>query len=588
VHGQGASNHLVLNNRILKDNRIPPRGFVPDARSMPVAADFQPLGGGVLAHWDDVRYRIPVPAGVQGPIGVTATLRYQTASREYVEFLRDENVSGPDPKDRNYPSAPSRGQKLHDLWSTYGKSAPVDMTTDGGSVPVVTAPTNVTALSAQPGHGRVMLAWAMPLPAPSGVRVLRKLYADYPEFGDPPTSVPAPVYVDRYDDALAAGWTVVYDGPGTAFIDTDFATGRSVAYYAAYAYDGAGVSAFGSLAARDRSTCYLLGDLGEVGVPGAYDGAVNGVRDLPVFSVAYGTVEGQPGYNAECDIGPTDDGTNRGVPLTDSSIDFADLVVFALAFGTSDPGGPLAAPGPLAKAPAFDAMGPVRVTVGPLERGAQGELRARVAVQQAAGRVKALHVGFRSSDGPVAAPGLEQGDALLRNLGPIFARAYARGAEVALDVAALGPATNLERDGVVAVISLPSSFREADLLASVVGQARDPAGASLPIEVQVEVGNTPPHAASTVVALSPAVPNPFNPRTTLELSVPTAGWVDVAVYELSGRRVRTLLGEQCQAGTLTLVWDGTDSAGRAVASGVYIARATTRGQTAVRRMALVR
>ena len=143
VHGiHGAppqpSFHLVLNDRILKDTRIPPRGFVPDIDTQPIGRDYPVQPGGELAHWDDAPYVHPVPSGIAGPLTVRATLRYQTTSKEYVEFLRDENVSGPDPKDPNYPTAPSRGQKIYDYWSSYGQSAPIDVASAEVEIPVET------------------------------------------------------------------------------------------------------------------------------------------------------------------------------------------------------------------------------------------------------------------------------------------------------------------------------------------------------------------------------------------------------------------------------------------------------------------
>jgi len=126
VHGEGPTFHLVRNDRIFLDNRIPPAGFVPEPRTEPVGRTYPVLPDGSLAHWDERDFPIVVPDGTAGPVTVTASLWYQTASRGYVEFLRDENVSGPDPLDPD-PMAPSRGEKIHALWEASGRSAPVLM-----------------------------------------------------------------------------------------------------------------------------------------------------------------------------------------------------------------------------------------------------------------------------------------------------------------------------------------------------------------------------------------------------------------------------------------------------------------------------
>ena len=125
-HGVGASFHLVLNDRIFFDNRIPPAGFRPDLRTQPVGYTFPVQADGSLANWDDRAFPFTIPEGTTGPITVTASLWYQTASKPYIDFLRDENVSGPDPFDPD-PMAPSRGEKMHAHWDTNGRSAPVLM-----------------------------------------------------------------------------------------------------------------------------------------------------------------------------------------------------------------------------------------------------------------------------------------------------------------------------------------------------------------------------------------------------------------------------------------------------------------------------
>ena len=126
VHGEGEGFHLALNDRIFLDNRIPPEGFEPSTSTAPVGGSYAPLPNGTLPHWDDATYPVTVPGGTVGPVLVTASLYYQTTSKEYVEFLRDENVSGPDPQDPN-PGAPSRGEKMHALWDSHDRCPPILM-----------------------------------------------------------------------------------------------------------------------------------------------------------------------------------------------------------------------------------------------------------------------------------------------------------------------------------------------------------------------------------------------------------------------------------------------------------------------------
>lgn len=125
----GVSFHFVLNDTVYSDNRIPPRGFTNAAfeeiQSPPV--DYVYEDG---QYWDITHYNLPVTAD-----SVIATLYYQTTSKEYVEFLRNENRTN------------SAGQNLYNSWMASGKSQPeimargraaVDVTvTDAGEMPFV-------------------------------------------------------------------------------------------------------------------------------------------------------------------------------------------------------------------------------------------------------------------------------------------------------------------------------------------------------------------------------------------------------------------------------------------------------------------
>ena len=89
-------------------------------------------------------------------------------------------------------------------------------------------------------------------------------------------------------------------------------------------------------------------------------------------------------------------------------------------------------------------------------------------------------------------------------------------------------------------------------------------------------------------AVEDNVPNPFNPSTTLAFSAPSAGRVEVRVYNLRGELVRTLLDGEVEAGRHALVWDGTDGRGAAVSSGVYLYEVRGFGERITRKMALVK
>jgi hypothetical protein len=71
--------------------------------------------------------------------------------------------------------------------------------------------------------------------------------------------------------------------------------------------------------------------------------------------------------------------------------------------------------------------------------------------------------------------------------------------------------------------------------------------------------------------LSANYPNPFNPTTNFDFTLPLDKQVSVKIYDVNGRLVRTLVNNELRsAGTHTVSWDGRDAAGQMVASGNYI------------------
>jgi len=95
-------------------------------------------------------------------------------------------------------------------------------------------------------------------------------------------------------------------------------------------------------------------------------------------------------------------------------------------------------------------------------------------------------------------------------------------------------------------------------------------------------------ACPAAFTLAQNAPNPFNPSTTIRFALPEAGHVTLAVYDINGRLVRTLVGRPLGAGSHAVVWDGKDAMGRAVASGVYVYRLTAPQGVVTRRMTLLR
>lgn len=105
----GEGFHFAVNNMWIKDNRIPPRGFTnagfEAVQAAPVAYSYADE-----EYWDDTEYAIPA-----GAVGAEVRVYYQSVSKEYVEFLRDANVTN------------DAGDVMYDVWLKTGKSEPVEM-----------------------------------------------------------------------------------------------------------------------------------------------------------------------------------------------------------------------------------------------------------------------------------------------------------------------------------------------------------------------------------------------------------------------------------------------------------------------------
>ncbi|MFC1475760.1 thrombospondin type 3 repeat-containing protein [Candidatus Zixiibacteriota bacterium] len=83
-------------------------------------------------------------------------------------------------------------------------------------------------------------------------------------------------------------------------------------------------------------------------------------------------------------------------------------------------------------------------------------------------------------------------------------------------------------------------------------------------------------------------PNPFNASTLIEFVMQEAGYARLEVYDILGRNVATLVDGYVEAGHSQAVWDGTDTWGRMLGSGIYFYRLTSSGFTEMKKMVLMK
>ncbi len=101
----------------------------------------------------------------------------------------------------------------------------------------------------------------------------------------------------------------------------------------------------------------------------------------------------------------------------------------------------------------------------------------------------------------------------------------------------------------------------------------------------VDVNGAAPPA---VLALAGVVPNPFRGTTVVHFDLPGRAAVRLAIHDVAGRRVRTLLDQAMTPGRYQRTWNGRDDAGRAVPPGTYFVRLVAGGHSITRPVMLVR
>ena len=71
-------------------------------------------------------------------------------------------------------------------------------------------------------------------------------------------------------------------------------------------------------------------------------------------------------------------------------------------------------------------------------------------------------------------------------------------------------------------------------------------------------------------ALHQNYPNPFNPITTLRYDLPEDAMVNIIIYDMLSRQVKTLISQTQDAGYRSIIWDATNDYGKLVSAGIYL------------------
>lgn len=420
-----------------------------------------------------------------------------------------------------------------------------------------TAPGAVTDIAAAIGHEAITVTWAMADESDvDHYEIYRGMYYDadvavsaYPEYDDLAGYTVPTRPADRAAAVASGEWVLAGTVTAGTLTFTDAIVDRGAFDYEVFAVDATPL--YGPAAdANDWALNYFLGD---IEVP--YDGFV-GAGDISQLGATFGLADGELGYNNEADVGPTDDWSGFGFPQTDSLIDFEDLMIFALNYGQV---------GSAKASSDYDKTPPQLVW------SEVGENVWSLVLSEPCTGLKGLRLTAPIEGQVRALPGALLGE----QSGPVF---FEVGEGLDVSVAVMGHGEGFLGAGELMRVEAIGQTE----LGQIAVDARGIDNAKLSGDVTGDV------ALPSVFAVRPNYPNPFNPMTTISFDLAKPGHVRVAIYDISGRLVRTLVSEDRAAGSHAVIWDGANEAGGRAASGQYLYRVTTDSHDVTRKMLMVK
>ena len=453
--------------------------------------------------------------------------------------------------------------------------------------PAITAvaATRSTVVGSLAGTNRVRVDFELP-PGASGCEVYRAGFGSYPE----------------YDDATGAG------APPAPTVYPPGAPWMLTAISAPSQSDDPGARGFWSYVVYTRGACgavsppsppsaggldYLLGDVHDGLAAHHGDGRVD-TRDISALGAHYGAVLASADTLADLDIGPTSDGTADGRPLTDDRVDFEDLMIAsdawqppaaALAHSAGARRADLAGSRASSLSPPHtppDEIAAAALTLGEPVTDPDGDrvipvwLHARVPVH-------GVHLRLAA----------EPGAALVHD---IVAGAWANAlkapalvwstAALEADLVVLGRGQALLGDGEILRVQLqPGAAADARVIIAEV-DVRDVHNRRVPVRLAA-AGSSPASPAPAATSLERVYPNPMRGDLSIAFALARGSQARLALYDLAGRRVRTILDASLAAGPRSERWDGRDARGARAPAGLYLLRFDAAGIAQTRRVLLV-
>jgi len=439
------------------------------------------------------------------------------------------------------------------------------------------APPPVTDMGALRGHNKVNLSWTFAGDTSDTLEIWRGMWyvappdtsvSAYPEYDDhvSPDDLEPTWPLDHADMAPSDEWFHVRTVPADQDTIIDFPNApdglrRGIYYYVVFARDEVGNYSAGP-DAYARSLSYLLGDLPNLSGTVPANGRIDINPEINRLGLCYGTIDGDAFYDPFCDIGPTNDTSGAGIPLTDDVIGFEDLMIFATNFDIEVTKDRIEGKGTIARF-AWTRSAPNTWSLTLLEP-----------VESLQG----IHLQLPLAENAVQS--VVGSDLLAEQTPPYFLRNVPRnGLDVSL--ALLGTGVSFEGVGELIRVVLNGEHDLNDMEIT----ARNSANASIDFTVE---GTTDIHDVPMTYSLSDNYPNPFNPATHIDFQLPEPQQVQLTVYAVDGRRVATLKNERLPAGRHSATWTGRNDAGERVASGIYFCRLRAGAYYEIRKMTLIK
>lgn len=401
----------------------------------------------------------------------------------------------------------------------------------------------------------------------SSVAVYRKGFGGYPFYDD--NGGVAPTAPADPAAAVAAGWQLT----GVASSgDADRVAGRDFWYYVAFVTDACGNrSPVSNMTGGTLN--YELGDVSD-GVTDCSGDNLITTSDISLLGAHYGAAVTALSPFACVDVGPTNDHSVNGLPLTDHAIQFEDLVMFAIGYGR------VSAPMRASHAAPVAAVAD-RIGLGTVARGTPGGTIEVPLTFAGTGAIQAVSVELGWNHEVLEFTGVGAGDLLALQADPSLVLSSHPGD---VDVALLGQGATLSGSGTLAVARFRVRTAGDPALAITQVSARDVAGR----ETAIAGGGRTAVEPASATALARIYPNPVTDGMSVQLSIARAGRVSLGVYDLAGRRVRALLDGDPGVGMHVIGWDGRGDDGRSVANGFYVVRLRADGVSQSRTIRVLR